>query len=937
MLWIRSPSLFALSTWCFLAFFAWFIVEIITHSYSDILNVNNIGNQPLPLAEQSMQLFMYTTLLTLACLAAQWYADFTRTRASRHMAAAVATFTVFAWFWNLWFVIPAFKGKNDGLNLYCNGTLTYLGRWCDLFKAAAALSVTLEFGMFCTWLWSLFYLGTLRTPEIPIPTQATILAPHHSLVAASESGAHNADVAWNTELTEPDDLEQLKIAANNPATHAPITNRLSVLGHFTSFLTALSVIGWIVLCCALIDIARDVGLYGWSTQDQPGFSDLNTSNGLLTPAFSSTDRLGDPIVQANWYWLTLTLGTSIAISSYSSFRRNRAVIGGAMLVSFLSALQWFSLFIYMARRVHQETSAHNDAISWLYNAKNSQYTEVAGAGLIAVAEIIRALILFFRYMTYMLVTKLDHDRVHIPSHVDAPTVVQAERDTYNPNYTNAYGGTNAVNTQDYTSAHQTHAHRPVTEMNVPGPSYDAADADLYVPSYNMGIFHGSSPLFRLIFVMQVLSLLAFWVLQIVYQSNYGLFNQSQATTQEAGNANQNSFTGSEAPERGYYYNEYMFLLMSVLVLGAWIPAFHAEREVSVSSAVAACYSTMLMCLGFFLLVWTFAYESIYSHGTLYVQTCSNFSGVWCNMTQAGGIIALINAFFLLCVFLHCMGRLAERRMLITTWENSVQNVPGLLAPLIVIGICIWSFTQLYIGLYTPGLTTQFQDNSGLVQLNSQESYFATQQFLTFATCAFAVWCGVYSSKLMYAWQSWSWRMAALFSSMAAAAFLVPLLIYASRFIYNGGLNHPDKSLCSAIIILCGGTTFYFASFLFLIHTAFYAAGPAGAAIPPTGMALKQNQQFIANKREQGIAVDRDVEMGTVTGVSQYQKNSSVVQTAEPVVNPRTGETVIAVEQNPIAEETVVTQTQPVTYQPVGLAAPTVVYSSGPQTVQYHDY
>jgi len=302
------------------------------------------------------------------------------------------------------------------------------------------------------------------------------------------------------------------------------------------------------------------------------------------------------------------------------------------------------------------------------------------------------------------------------------------------------------------------------------------------------------------------------------------------------------------------------------------------------------------------------------------------------MTQAGGVLALINGFFLVCIFLHCMGRLAERRMLITTWENSVQNVPGLLAPLIVIGITIWSFTQLYFGLFTPGLTTQFWDNSGMVQNNSQQSYFATQQFLTFVTCAFAVWCGVYASKLMYAWQSWSWRMAAFFTSMAAAAFLIPLLIYASRFIFNGGLNHADKSLLSAIIILAGGTTFYFASFLFLIHTAFYAAGPAGAAIPPTGMALKQNQQFIANKREQGMAVDRDLEMGTVTGVSQYQTNSTVVQTAEPVVNPRTGETVVAVEQHPIAEETVVSQSQP-----VGLAAPTVVYSSGPQTVQYHDY
>jgi len=303
------------------------------------------------------------------------------------------------------------------------------------------------------------------------------------------------------------------------------------------------------------------------------------------------------------------------------------------------------------------------------------------------------------------------------------------------------------------------------------------------------------------------------------------------------------------------------------------------------------------------------------------------------MTQAGGILALINAFGLLLVFLHSMGRLAERRLLITTWESTVQNVPGLLAPLIVIGICIWSFTQLYLGLFTVGVTHQFQDNAGMTQNNPIESYFASQAFLTFAACSLAVWVGVYSSKLLYAWQSWSWRMAAFFTSMVAAAFTVPLLIYASRFIYNGGLDHPDESLAAALIILCGGATFYFASFLFLIHTAFYAAGPAGAAIPPTGMALKQNQQFIANKNEHGTAVQRDLEMGTVTGVSQYEKNTTVVQSAEPVVNPRTGETVVAVEQHPVAEQTTVT------HQPMGLAAPAnnVVYTSGPQTVQYHDY
>ena len=317
-------------------------------------------------------------------------------------------------------------------------------------------------------------------------------------MAASESGAHNADVAWNTELTEPDDLETMKIAANNPQTHAGIVNRLTVLGRLTDFLTALSVIGWIVLCCALIDVARDVGLLGWSTQDQPSQYGQGTGNTDAPSgnAFSGNDRLGDPVVQANWYWLTLTLGVSIAVSSYSSFRRNRAVIGGAGLMSFLTTLQWFSLFIYMARRVHQQ-SDDQVAISHLYNAQNSQYAEVAGAGLIAVAEAIRTLVLFFRYMTYMMVTKLDHDRVHIPSSRRCPHRRPGRARLLQPQLRQQrmpapLSPSTLSRTTPPPIRHHAHQPRHCRRSTSPAPSYDAADADLYVPSYNMGIFHGSS-------------------------------------------------------------------------------------------------------------------------------------------------------------------------------------------------------------------------------------------------------------------------------------------------------------------------------------------------------------------------------------------------------------------------------------------------------------
>ena len=945
MLLLRSPAYFSLSTFAVLSFLGWFLVEIISHSYSDIVATANNG---LVFNEISLQLFMYTSLLLFVCLASSWYADFTRTRASRNMSLTASTFTVFAWMYNLFFVIPAFRRTYDGTNLFCDGGLAYNTRWCDINRAAAAFCVMMEFTMFLTWIVDLTYWLTLRTPDIPIPTKATILAPHHSLVDASESGAHDADVPWNTELTEPDDLELMKITANNPSAFAPITQRVAIMGHVSSFFTFTSMIGWLILTCALIDVARVVGLQGWQTTEDEAYTSQNGVNSnQYQPTFSGQNRLGDPIVQANWYWLTLTLGLSLCASSYCSFRRNRGVTGGALMLTILSMLQWFSFFIYMCRRVDKQDSFNSEhPISSIDNARHSQYAEVAGAGIIVASELLRIFVLYFRYMTYMMVTKLDHDRVHVPSHVDAPTVVQAERDTYNPNYANSYAGTNAANPQDYTTAHQQHNHHAATEVNVPGPAYDNADADMYVPSYNMGVFHGSSIGFRAFFVLQVLTMLGWWVMQVVQECDSNIF-VPYGYNPESANV-QSGLSTYEAPDRSYYYNEYMFLLTSVLVLGAWLPAFYAEREASVSAALSSMYTSALMVCGFFLLVWSFSYESIYGWGTLYSDICTQRLGQYCNMTQAAGIFALISAFWLLCLFVHSIIRLAERRAMITVYERSVQNIASHVAPLIVAAICIWSFTTLYYGLYSTGVVSQLRTLYGANDKPIRD-YFATQAFLTFATCSAAVWFGVYASKLLYAWQSWAWRMVSFFSSMLAAAFLIPLVIYAARFIYNGALSDSDLTLASAIIILCAGTLFYFAAFTFLIHTSFYAAGPAGAALPPTGMAVKNGNQYASDKSQYGA---RDLEAGGAAAApgynraTQYQTTTTTAtNTAEPVVNPRTGEVAVAVEQYPTQQTTTTTTAPAATYAPAtGAPAQYSVvqpsqYTTVPATgdaVRYHD-
>ncbi len=247
-------------------------------------------------------------------------------------------------------------------------------------------------------------------------------------------------MAWNTELTEPDDLELLKITANNPSTHSAITQRVHMMGHVSSFFAGLSLVGWLILTCALIDIARTIGLQGWQTVENASYNGIYNNNGVTNSdyAFSGANRLGDPIVAGNWYWLTLCLGITLCASSYSSYRRSRGIIGGALLLSILSALQWLSFFVYMCRRVKEQGLQRQHRGQPHLRASTTPSTPSmrrwpARASSPSLRSSARWCC-WTRYMTYMMVTKLDHDRVHIPSHVDAPTVIQAERDNYNPNY-----------------------------------------------------------------------------------------------------------------------------------------------------------------------------------------------------------------------------------------------------------------------------------------------------------------------------------------------------------------------------------------------------------------------------------------------------------------------------------------------------------------------
>jgi hypothetical protein len=201
-------------------------------------------------------------------------------------------------------------------------------------------------------------------------------------------------------------------------------------------------------------------------------------------------------------------------------------------------------------------------------------------------------------------------------------------------------------------------------------------------------------------------------------------------------------------------------------------------------------------------------------------------------------------------------------------------------------------------------------------------------------------------------------MGSLFSALLPAAFMVPMIILACFAIHDGGLANGELALAAGIIVLTAGTWFYLIAFSLLIHTSFYAAGPTGAAIPPTGMQLRGNTQFVTKETEEGVMINQGPEMTGVTVVQQpgatttattmttaaapYEKTSTYATESEPAVNPRTGDVGRINHTSEVDQTTLVNPppvaTQPVVYETVtGTSYQTVPTTIQSQEIRYHDY
>ena len=766
----RAPFLIFLTGYLLTFLFIWFLLEIIIHSEPQA-SADNIYYVQLTLAEMSLQLFMYCCILVFAALALAWYADLQRTKAARAAAAMLGTFSKSVWLYTLWYSISTFYKGYNNLNWFCGGysgnTAEFDGvtgtksDWCYLARTVAVLNVLIGAGLIALWVWCVINRFARITPEIPISTTVNVLPAHNKGASNANNAAHNMDISWRTILTLPDDLEQAVIAAAYPHLYGPTRSRMNFLSKVgTTFLVFIS-IGTLLLTYPSISYSKNQGLNSWSTSSY-------TNN-------TTTDYVGwgDPIIAGNWYWLMLTLGASLAMTSYADGRTHRSFAAAACCLSSLSVLQFLSFWVYSARRVNATASSFV-TIS-LLNSNHAQYAEIGGAGLVLLCQIVISITLLVRYFTYLPITAEHHHQYHHPAHKNGPCEVNVVRDQADPDTTFGY-------TDNYPGEEK---------MYVPGPQRSKGGMG-DVPSYNLPALHGVGVVLRVLVGFEVVLLFAWWIMQVVSTSVDGVFDDP-------------------TDAMAYFFNERMFILTSVLCAASLLAAVYGERHRESGTVTAACAVCAAMFAAFFLLVWPFAFQSVAGSGYLRQSACvSNF---WCHVTKASGVFALMQAFVLLFALLSSVFTVSR-----LVGEDNGEVAGGRRLPSLLSSGLVW-LLQLFVWLWAAvNIASTVRDNHiGFLQQwqtvetpsgNSQanvghaftEGYWASQTFLLIVIITIVSWLLCYT-RTPFEWQNRATRILTCGSCVILAAVTFPMLIFACRFAQTLSMTGDENTYVAVFILL----------------------------------------------------------------------------------------------------------------------------------------
>jgi len=358
-----------------LIWFAWFIVEIIIHCLDSDYND---GSWTQTLAEQSMHIFMYQGVILAGTLAALHLATSVKTRASRVSSFIVQAFGWLAWFYQLYFIINVFRDSNNSENFFCGNPATNpMGQFstfqpisvCRLARAAAAFSVIHQFIQTFITIYALI---------------AAIVPPH------LEDGTRK-------EIIEEDDAEVDTVVSANPNAYQRTYHSISSLSKINLALVVVSLIGYAILMFSMIQVFRNRSI----TQ----FADPTVVNDTTGVISQTWNILGDFVVSWNFRQLSLSLALALGVSSYAAFRHNRGIQAGALFLTVITMMQWWSLIIQSGRYLRQYNTDNLALTGGDYVSKRAQDAMYAGMCIILAGETLRAPILLARYYQYIPVTR----------------------------------------------------------------------------------------------------------------------------------------------------------------------------------------------------------------------------------------------------------------------------------------------------------------------------------------------------------------------------------------------------------------------------------------------------------------------------------------------------------------------------------------------------
>ena len=818
------------------AWFGWFVCEIIIHSLKQDF-ANNRGGFLQILATQSMQLYQYEGIIMAGTLAALHLATSVKTRAARVASFVVQMFGFLAWFWELYFIIPTFYDSSNHANLFCGvGVVTpspnsttginygVVGEVsiCRLARAVAAFAVIMQFveGLILSYAFAQIFIA----PRL-------------------EDGTRK-------EIIEEDDAEVATVVAANPAGYSLVNSRVGLFSYLNLFCVLASLVGYAIFMYSLIEVVRVNG--------------FNFGANYSSYVSANLIQLGDFIISVNFRQLSLTLVFALAASGYAAFRHNRGIQAGALLLTSITTLQWWSFIIYSGRYLHQwqpSDPAFGTApfpFEFVnYPALKAQKAMYAGACLILAGETLRVFFLLGRYFSYV----------------------------------------------------------PVTRNNV-------------IPTYIRGAFATANPIPVMLFWFEALTIFAWWVLQFVAESERGIFyfitgNGGAASAQIVP---YNVQVMNVVTDTLFIWQTMYFLAIFIPELFSERTKTLASKQAALAVNVVIMSAYFLLSWpwsyagghnGGYFHDGSQANFAGFSIPTVSVcNTGTDFqAGYSCRLLMGASILSFISGlgFVLLAIYQigAILAKLPHPGQVATIDGTVVDALPptvgiqksmGWMVWLMLAGLLVWALTSIDTGSgYNGWAAWTFGQLPSTPNVTFQTfrlllAYTYSVAFADIILLGFLVWAAseMASNPVVANWHAWRTLVTGICAMLFT--FLLPQFILVCRYVnwsFPYQLNKDEKAVAAGFIIMCVGEWFLYANALIAQRSPLIALP---AAINNTTMPVNKQGTELQNvavtqpgTAYPGTAVvgapvvgNTAGNMGTYGAPNQYGHTETTVTTADPV-------------------------------------------------------